>query len=477
MLTSHSHSTHKKIGVHRVKLIFAYLCSMKVESARSLKWSEATCIYLGVAVFLMVILICAVSFGIYRRTGVQVCPNYSLLNSENVRRGFVLSLDYSDQLTGGAMNLLGLQCLASRVDPRISVVEPFLVNSTFGIPLLRDPVSFRDAVRLTDVYDRRSYSKYYEHVCYSPLASWEVFSQVAPRNVILVQIARETCSLAALKAKYLHFFELHGYVLIREVCFNFVRSGPLTVHAFKEKLYGSFLPNNVTVVFDRWLGITNDVASKYAVSFYDAPCTKEFHTSIPFHDVIIRPNSVLLTKSQAYVDKYLGGSTQYIAVMLRLEKVILARGKLSAERSVTDCLHRVLGGLAQLKKLSGLNRTFLAVDVGRYGSKGFSVHNLIDRAFLQEKYEGLIGSLYGNSVSVHEWEDGFVRVSGTSNPGYIAALQRTVASEASCILLAGRGSFQLNTYRAYLARHKGQACFAVLNSKCEAQEASFAQHF
>ena len=50
--------------------------------------------------------------------------------------GYILELDTSDQLTSGAANLLCLQCLARQIDPKVMLVEPFIVNSTYGAVLL-----------------------------------------------------------------------------------------------------------------------------------------------------------------------------------------------------------------------------------------------------------------------------------------------------------------------------------------------------
>lgn len=50
--------------------------------------------------------------------------------------GYILELDASHQLTSGATNLLCLQCLARQIDPKVMLVEPFVVNSTYGAVLL-----------------------------------------------------------------------------------------------------------------------------------------------------------------------------------------------------------------------------------------------------------------------------------------------------------------------------------------------------
>ena len=104
--------------------------------------------------------------------------------------GYILELHASDQLTGGGMNLLSLQCLAGRLGKAV-LVEPFEVHGTFGVQLSGDEVDFaRDNnVRLSDIYNMEQWNAYTDKRGYRRLASWEDFLQYAPRDVILVLYA------------------------------------------------------------------------------------------------------------------------------------------------------------------------------------------------------------------------------------------------------------------------------------------------
>ena len=63
---------------------------------------------------------------------------------------------------------------------------------------------------------------------------------------------------------------------------------------------------------------------------------------------------------------------------------------------------------------------------------------------LTEKSKQLLNSLFNNELSFSEWEESFTRATGgVGNSGYIqAALQRTLASRAKCLILIGGGTFQ-----------------------------------
>ena len=65
-----------------------------------------------------------------------------------------------------------------------------------------------------------------------------------------------------------------------------------------------------------------------------------------------------------------------------------------------------------------------------------------------------LSAIYDNKVSINDWEHSFVMAAdGETNRGYIAALQRIVASRAENILLMGGGSFQSLAVQDYIEFH------------------------
>ena len=66
----------------------------------------------------------------------------------------------------------------------------------------------------------------------------------------------------------------------------------------------------------------------------------------------------------------------------------------------------------------------------------------------------MVPSVYGNKLSYQDWENSFSLASrGLSDPPYIAAMQRALASQADCLILMGGGRFQLLAYEDYLMLH------------------------
>ena len=385
--------------------------------------------------------------------------------------GFMMALDYSDQLTGGGMNLFCLQCLAYSIDPGLVVVEPFIVQSTFGATLdLRHPAAETpwkgNAIRLSGVYDIKKWQAFSKEKCFSPLAPWESLLDVAPRNVVLVQHTWNTsCSLNQFRDKYSPFFHLYRFKVVREVCFNFKFTGELELWRYKHSIYGELDPRTVTVIHQKWLGVGKKVA-KFAVSISDSHCEKEVTGGPLFNNLNVAPSDLLSTQADTYISHYLGGVSdhQYIAVMLRVEQIFVGTSKkVNKLRLVSRCLFSLTRKWQNMKRDTGLTETFLALDYGKFGSKGFLMRNYTDKRGLEEKLSGLLSTMGQGDFRV--WESKFREVAGTENPGYIASLQQTIASRARCLITVGGGSFQNHAFVLHKEQY-GKTCHIRMKSNC-----------
>ena len=104
-----------------------------------------------------------------------------------------------------------------------------------------------------------------------------------------------------------------------------------------------------------------------------------------------------------------------------------------------------------------LGRTFVSVDVGRFGSGSWHT-TLQDAADAVEKFsltvQDAVIAMVNTTMTFLEWESGFVKSSGgIEDRGYIAALQRTIASRADCLVLVGGGNFIKLALHEYLLNH------------------------
>ena len=385
--------------------------------------------------------------------------------------GFVMALDYSDQLTGGGMNLFCLQCLTYSIDPSLVVVEPFIVQSTFGAALdLREPAAEtpwkNNALRMRSIYDIDKWLAFSRKKCYAPLAPWEAFLDLAPRNVVLVQHTWDSCSLDQFKDAYSPFFRLYRFNVVREVCFNFKSTGELELWRYKHSIYGELKPTDVTLIYQKWLGV-GTMVTKYTVSISDSHCEKESTGGPLFNNLHVSPSPALLAQADLYVSRYLGGVTNhmYIAVMLRVEQVFVSTSKrVNKLHLVSRCLINLVKKWQFIKQKTRLTETFVALDYGKYGSKGFMLHNYIDRQALEKKLGELLSAMRQGSFS--SWESKFQEVAGTENPGYIASLQQTIGGNARCLLTAGGGSFQNHAFVIHKKKY-GKTCHIRLKTNCK----------
>lgn len=380
--------------------------------------------------------------------------------------GFLMGLDYSDQLTAGGANLFCLQCLASAMDHRLEVVEPFIVHSTFGVPLeISNPAVesslINSAVRLRDVFDLEKWVSYSKEKHFAPLASWERFLDVAPRSVVLVQHAWGECSLTHLEEECSPLFQVIKFNVIRKVCLYFKSTGVLNVGQYKRKIYGTLDPANVTVIFNKWMGI-GPYIEKFTVSIRGSPCARAYELFYQH----VTPSNRLENDAASYVSRYLskGQGNLYIAVMVRTEMVITkAQNSDNLPRLISQCVDNVVQKWMYMKKYSGLNATFVALDYGRYGSKGFYIHTVMNQTQLKGKLQHMLWSL--EQGDLQEWEQRFGEVTSSQNPGYVATLQKTIASKARCLITAGGGTFQSHAFVLHQKIH-GNSCHIQLKNDC-----------
>ena len=118
----------------------------------------------------------------------------------------------------------------------------------------------------------------------------------------------------------------------------------------------------------------------------------------------------------------------------------------------SECVEKAVQIKEILSTNHGLSKTFLAMDVGKYGSTSIGADKTLKQG------QTLFKSLYEEKWTFEEWERMFSNISSSDNPAYVANLQRTIASKATCLILIGGGSFQEQAeqwHREYF--HSGQS--------------------
>lgn len=402
--------------------------------------------------------------------------------------GFVLTLEYTGQMVAGLRALLSQQCWISSFSLPLVIVEPFANGS-----LLRNSHQLwsehndRPIAQFRDLFDLEHFNEQSRMAGNPELVSWEHFYNSAPRNLIVVtitdihhesclQFSEQMCAMSM--EKELNFFapcsipdetqptlqnlQRNNFVIVRNVCMNCLEEfSGLTPDAINEHIFGSHKPQDVTVIFNRWrfsMKVTKDCKDVET-------CSNE-NTVLP---QIFIDSEKLQNDANWYIETYLP-SQLLISIMIRVEwHFITNRKDEDRGNNAIECLQQVLDTVSGIKKMLGDSKipSFLSMDVGTFGSGTFK--NTIRKTGTSESmYTDVINhaktfvqQLYHSSWKFEDWERSFLAIPGLlHDKGYIAALQRTIASRGDCLILMGGGHFQHMALQTYLRRHpeKSEQC-------------------
>ena len=375
--------------------------------------------------------------------------------------GYMLSFRYYEQQTQGARNLLQMQCLAHSFGMKI--VEPFVVKSMFSIPI-SDISSTgnlsKKFLSLGDLVDMERWnSEASKKFGYSSVASWQDFLLNAPRNVIAhciryrnppnIQVPipgfnyREGCPSMCYEKfiKSMEYLGAFGFHLVQKTCSNFVDyAGSVTREDFFENVMDKYSSKEVTLIVNEFRGF---------FGLYRLPVLSEcgiIHKKINFSIV---PSSRIMSDTHKYSRDVFQGRP-YVAVIARIERVIL-----HLHKNVSKCSQEIRGILKDLKSSHGISDTFLAMDVGKFGSSGSMRNNF------QPYGELLFKSIYEEQWTFEQWERSFESSASSDNPAYVANLQRTLAASSQCLILFGGGGFQSQARNLYEKLHPDSKSWCI----------------
>ena len=221
-----------------------------------------------------------------------------------------------------------------------------------------------------------------------------------------------------------------------------------SVNNIRRIIFGDLSPKEVTLIFNYF------AFYKYPPLANTMDCTKTKQTRVQF-----RPSEKIIRDAQAYKDTFLGGENR-LAIMLRIERIVISsHNHLIA---VKKCFNEVI---ELKKKLAAKYNPLVTIDVGGEYGTGTSKDKSL-RGSVQEYSIKAFESLYNNTWSVSDWEKSFVKAAGgVTDRGYIAALQRVLASRADCLVLVGGGDFQAMAVFDFMQYHNSKECIHVVCDK------------
>eukprot|EP00731_Ephydatia_muelleri_P030623 Em0022g137a len=386
------------------------------------------------------------------------------------------------------MGIAAQQCWLRYFNHSMDIVEPFashsyLVHNPEVWVNAAGPSSSQKQLRFGDYFDLNNFNLLSGGQ--NRLEPWEKFISFGPKSVILVNINHATpkrqclsfkmecpafpeypldieevsrfwtgCETDPAMQKAIVFLLQKGFKVVREVCLNCAafkpRCGvPATISAedVYKRIFQDFDSSKVTVVFNEWY---------YRFNFRTG-CSNVPYNCLSLIDSahrLLLPSVALKQKAKQYLRTVL--KSNVIAVMMRLEW-ILAYSEMPPQE-VQMCVIKALRDAKVFRAKFSSSIPFIITDLERYGTHTLNKTLGDTRYKLAEdmaRYvQDQISDLY-HDWSHEQWEKELYRVAGSiEDSGYIAQLERTVASHADCLVLVGGGNFQELALSYYIEEHK-----------------------
>lgn len=405
-------------------------------------------------------------------------------NQVEPQYGYVITQTYGGQMTRAIKNMMLQQCWAGTVGNPLHIVEPFSSDSN----LFHSP-KFWDALERNQLHKAATFSEYYDLDYFNQLSlkegaasvvKWDDFLNNAPRTAVVVTIPPGGCkglsnsANSNQKIQHLSTFECKASKAYQEFLrgllrlnFSYVKKlcvdcsqlqRPLTLTELQNEVYGGRNVSETTVIFSGWRNF-QVVGSWLQIPSYCVDAQK------PDSSTRLIPSTSVLNHTNYYRNNILKGK-RIIAVMLRVERFLTLKRMGKSNETVESCLMKTLRIHNRLLQDPSLNNssTFLTLDIGRFGSGIMQDPSVVAR-FEQDSLSSIRDSvvqtlehLYKGKWTMDSWEQSFVKATnGIVERGYIAMLQRSIATHSDCLILMGGGSFQQVAAYQYMKHHQGQS--------------------
>ena len=397
---------------------------------------------------------------------------------------FILTTRFGGQQGAALRGVVAQQCFISNLDIPAYIVEPFVTNSILHHA---DSKNNNNVLKFSDMFDIDTFNNESKKLGYGPLVRSDFFMHSAPDRAILVELqwggqkgtqvewdghntVKSPCYKGTrypeLKTLNFNYNITICVVRIVRICcvyshYRDQQSRPntiMTTQELRRGMYGDWTSNPMTLIFRHWS------------AWWHVPKTCKQHN----FEGKIYPSEQIHRHANAY-SNYFFNSSKVVAFILRFE-LLISRGNYN----VSECLSKFHQVREALNSTLTNASVFVAADVGQYqsGSWGmtFSQGRINHRRGEQIKstflnaLSGLIDSL--TPLKFEEWESSFNQITGgIKDVGYIASLQKSIASMADCLvfLIKGGSSFQnliIQEYRSYHPNQSEQCIHYVCTEDC-----------
>ena len=408
----------------------------------------------------------------------EMKTNFSpkLSTSKSSLNGYILVLRYAGQQGGGVKSLVSLQRWVRDVSLPLTIVEPFVQDSFLGTYRK----SFQE-LKFSDMFDLENFNRVSHREGVPGLIPWETYINRAPGRAVLVRIVRgasptPTKVLWNARPGSSDCWQLQNRdkaynITINKRCLCYVRVvdyfqsslSNISAGEVRSIFFDGLELTTMNLVFDLW-SVTKHIASAHSrpVSpyFSDRLSTSYMKNGSVFLTHKLQESHKILLDVKNYQEQFLFGGPSYVAVMLRTEYILLkqrsAKGNINLTQ-VQELLDETVNVTTVVMAGLGIKDIFVASDVGVHGSItwGGTLNSRVfhneEKARVDEQIKNTMGRLYKNKWTFEKWEKSFAQATGgVKDRGYIAAVQRGIASQASCLIMLGGGSFQYLTLKSYV---------------------------
>lgn len=404
----------------------------------------------------------AVLFAFVKLRWSSPSSNFPVLRT---KKAYFITQTYGGQMTRAIRNMMVQQCWAGAVqNTNISIIEPFSVESQLlQMPRIWNELGkgFLDyAARFSEYYDMANYNMQSMGVGSAHLISWEEFVHSAPRVAIVVKIptysckkvfahAADQCLYSASFRAYISALTDMGFIVIRNICLKCN-----TLHKLEDLLFSNSNNSEVSVFINSWRNF------QFVSSFIQVPGHCKLAEKPESSNFLI-PSSLVMHHSKFYVDNFIRKKS-YVGIMLRIERFLTLAASGRSSESIESCLNKTLIVYDKLMSLKRNVGAYITVDIGKYGSGIMQKEGAVAQfgkgsiGFITNLVESVFKHIYNATVTLEDWENTFVNTTGGKlERGYIAMLQRNIASQSDCLILMGGGSFQQVAGFQYLNNKKG----------------------
>ena len=371
--------------------------------------------------------------------------------------GYWISLHSIDEGTGALMNLMSFMCLASSVGG-VRVVEPFVFGSHVGQNV---SANWTNEVPFSEVFDSGEFHKFAKSHGFSSLVPFRTFLKDAPRKVLIGQYKCtdfslcRTCGHKDVLEQGRIFSELNGFEMVGHACMDYRSSGKMTLEEFTSQLYSTYNKSEVVVLFPLFGGV-NSFKEGHRLFLNLPKCARQ---AVPY-TAINKPSKLAIASANNYIHQYLEGAP-YISLMVRFQLVI---SKKTWNTSLKTCLYHLQKRVDDIKLNYRIRNVVLCLDIGTYGSAFFRTKKPFYVKQVLPYINQFISHTVKEGMTLSDWDYRFTNTTLRKNPGFVAVMQKTIASKGDVLIMLGPSSFQTSAQYMFRRTHSKHNVIRLGNS-------------